>query len=112
MIPDSDTVAAPSRMFSTNIRYGRSALESVNTCRVGEASWTTSASTSPLRIARSVSSASLRRASTSVASTTTAVTDSVTAAAGSDAAAAAATVAPAGRTRGGHRGNACSVSPR
>ena len=35
MIPDSDTVAAPSRMFSTNIRYGRSALESVNTCAAG-----------------------------------------------------------------------------
>jgi hypothetical protein len=65
MIPDSETVAAPSRMFSTNILYGRSALDSVNTCAAGESSLTTSASTSPLRIARRVSPASLSRACTS-----------------------------------------------
>ena len=62
MIPDPETVAAPSRMLSTNILYGRSALDSVNTCAAGDAARTTRASTSPLRIARKVSSASLSRA--------------------------------------------------
>ena len=49
MSPLDDSVAAPSRMFSTNIRYGRSAVDSVNTRRPGPPSETTKASTSPAR---------------------------------------------------------------
>ena len=56
--PLDESVAAPSRMFSTNIRYGRSAVDSVNTRRPDPPSETTKASTSPAPIARSVSSAS------------------------------------------------------
>ena len=47
MSPLDETVAAPSRMFSTNIRYGRSAVDSVNTRRPDPPSETTKASTSP-----------------------------------------------------------------
>ena len=59
--PLDDSVAAPSRMFSTNIRYGRSAVDSVKTRRPLPPSETTKASTSPAPIARSVSSASAIR---------------------------------------------------
>ncbi len=51
MTPVDETVAAPSRMFSTNIRYGRSAVDSVNTRRSDSPSETTKASTSPAAIA-------------------------------------------------------------
>lgn len=62
MSPLDETVAAPSRMCSTNIRYGRSAVNSVNTRRPDSPSETTKASTSPAPIARRVSSASAIRA--------------------------------------------------
>ena len=62
MSPLDERVAAPSRMFSTNMRYDRSAVDSVYTRGPGLPSETTNASTSPALIARSVSSASVIRA--------------------------------------------------
>ena len=64
--PVGDSVAAPSRMFSTKRRYGRSAVDNVNTRRSLASSEKTKASISPRPIARSVSSASPSRSSASL----------------------------------------------
>ena len=105
MSPLDESVAAPSRMFSTNIRYGRSAVDSVNTRRPRPPSETTKASTSPAPIARSVSSASAIRASASARRRRHAVAVSSTATISTSAASARSGEVPARGSRHGRQGS-------